>query len=128
METSVLLAKLMGPLLLLLGLYVVFLPDRLARIGREYLASEALMFTAGLLALTAGLAIVVGHNVWVMDWPVLITIFGWIAVGAGLARLLLGTGMKRMGEEMLANRVLTAVPGGVMALLGAILSYFGFIA
>ena len=36
--------------------------------------------------------------------------------------------MKRMGEEMLANRVLTAVPGGVMALLGAILSYFGFIA
>ena len=90
METSVLLAKLMGPLLLLLGLYVVFLPDRLARIGREYLASEALMFTAGLLALTAGLAIVVGHNVWVMDWPVLITIFGWIAVGAGLARLLLG--------------------------------------
>lgn len=35
---------------------------------------------SGFFALVMGLAIVNAHIVWVMDWPVIITIFGWAAV------------------------------------------------
>ena len=38
--------------------------------------------------MSAGLAVVLTHNVWVADWPVLITILGWLTAIAGAFRLL----------------------------------------
>ena len=55
----------------------------------QFLHSYALIFVAGLLSLTAGLAIVLSHNVWVGDWRVLITIFGWLGVIGGMVRIIL---------------------------------------
>lgn len=37
----------------------------------------------GLLTLPLGLAMVVGHNVWVLDWPVLVTVAGWLMLIKG---------------------------------------------
>ena len=31
----------------------------------------------GMYTLPVGLLLVVGHNLWVWDWPVFITVFGW---------------------------------------------------
>ena len=31
----------------------------------------------GTFTLPMGLALVIGHNVWVLDWPVIVTLFGW---------------------------------------------------
>ena len=45
----------------------------------EFLRSRALIYLSGLLLMTAGLAIVLTHNVWRADWPVIITILGWLA-------------------------------------------------
>src|SRR6266853_523173 len=42
----------------------------------------------GLITFPAGLAIVLTHNVWVANWPVLITIVGWLAMVTGAVRLL----------------------------------------
>ena len=128
MDTSLFLAKLMGPMLLLMGLFVTIQPGRMARIGQEFLESDALLFMSGIIALPVGLAIVITHNVWVADWRVLITLFGWIAILAGIARILMPDAMRSVGRSMTENTVLIAVPGVLMALLGAYLAYQGFAA
>lgn len=127
MDTSIFLAKLAGPMMLVLGLFVVSQPERIRRIGREFLESEALMFMSGVITLPAGLAIVVTHNVWAADWRALITLIGWVAVLAGTARLVLPDPMKTVGEAMLEKAYLTAVPGALMATMGAYLSYHGYL-
>ena len=71
MEASIFLAKLIGPMLLLMGLFVVVQRDRMRRIGREFLDSEALIFISGVITLPAGLVIVITHNVWEPNWRVL---------------------------------------------------------
>lgn len=127
METSILLAKLMGPMLLVLGLFVAFNPAQMRRIGREFLDSDALIFLSGVLTLPVGLAIVVTHNVWVADWPVVITLFGWIAIAAGIARIALPGPLKRIGETMLDKTSLTTIPGVLMAMLGGYLAIQGYL-
>ena len=127
METSILLAKLVGPMMLVMGLFVTFNPARIRRIGREFLDSEALIFLSGVITLPVGLAIVVTHNVWAADWRALITLIGWIAVFAGTARMTLPAAMKRIGEAMLEKTFMTTAPGALMAIIGGYLSYHGYL-
>ncbi len=111
MEASIFLAKLIGPILLLMGLFVVAQRDRMRRIGREFLDSEALIFISGVITLPAGLAIVITHNVWKPNWRVLITLFGWIVVFAGIGRLALPYIIKTVGNSMIETPAFTVVPG-----------------
>ncbi len=127
METSLLLAKLIGTTMLIFGLHVVIGVESMRRVGREFLDSEALIFISGIITLPVGLAIVITHNVWTADWRVLITLFGWIAVVAGVARLTLSRQIMSLGEKMLESRAMIMVPGAVMALVGGYLAWRGFL-
>jgi len=126
METSVFLAKLIGPVFLVAGLSVLISPQRTRRLGREFIDSEALIFLSGIITLPVGLAIVIVNNVWA-GWPVIITIIGWLAVLAGIARMLAFDGIRSIGRAMLDKTSLFAVPGAIMAALGAYLSYQGYL-
>ena len=101
--------------------------DRMCRIGQEFLDSEALIFISGVITLPAGLAIVITHNVWEPNWRVLITLFGWIAVFAGIGRLALPDMMKTVGNSMIENPAFIVVPGVFMVILGAFFSYHGYL-
>lgn len=127
MDTSILLAKLVGPMMLVMGLFVVFNPEQIRRVGREILDSDALIFLSGVITLPVGLAIVATHNVWEANWRALITLIGWIAIFAGIARLTLPDIMKKLGAVMLEKAYMTAVPGALMALIGGYLSYHGYL-
>ena len=56
MQTSILIARLIGPILVVTGFTSLFNPKVLHEIGQEFLASRALIFIAGFLALLGGLA------------------------------------------------------------------------
>jgi len=128
MDSTIFLARLLGPVILVLGLFVVVYPARVARMGREVLDSEALLLISGVITLPAGLAVVLTHNLWVSGWPVLITLFGWIMILAGIARILLPDLMRSAGGAMLDKPVLITIPGVLMAALGAFLTYQGYFA
>ena len=76
MATSIFLAKLIGPLALALGFGVLFNRDAVRAVLDEFIHNRAILFLAGLITFPAGLAIVLTHNVWVADWPVIITLRG----------------------------------------------------
>jgi hypothetical protein len=80
-----------------------------------------LIFIAGFLALLGGLAIVNTHNLWVAGWPIIITIFGWLAVIGGIIRIAFPGVTKSIGKAMLGNALLLRVIGGVQTALGAYL-------
>ncbi len=126
METSLLIARLLGPLLLVAGLTMLANPKALQDVAREFLASRALIFLAGILALLAGLAIVNTHNHWVAGWPVVITLFGWIAILGGIIRIGFPALTKTIGEKMLARATMLRWIGLIQAALGAFLMYVGY--
>ena len=128
MSASVLLAKIMGPMLLVMGLFIVTHREHMREIGREFLDSKALIFLSGTITLPIGLAIVATHNIWAADWRVAITVFGWLAIAAGIARIMAPAAITNVGSVMLEKQSLFVVPALLMTLLGAYLSYYGYFA
>ena len=125
MQTSILIAKLIGPLLLVAGLANVIDPKTFRAVGEEFLRSRALIFIAGFLALLGGLAIVNTHNVWT-GWPVIITILGWASVFAGILRMAFPKLTKSIGDAMLAREGALRLASGVWVLFGALLTFLGY--
>lgn len=125
MTSTILIARLIGPMLLLTGLIAVFNPRLLTEIGREILAGRALLFLAGILALITGLAIVNSHNVWT-GWPVIITLFGWVAIAAGISRMAFPGLMQALGDRMLGNMSAIRFAGLAQIALGGFLAYQGY--
>ena len=128
MQTSIFLAKLIGPLALALGLGALFNREAVRAILDEFIRNRAVLFLAGLITLPAGLAIVLTHNVWVADWPVIITIVGWLTAFSGAIRLVAPEGAINYGRRAYER------PGGplfgatVWLALGVVLTFFGYIA
>ncbi len=127
MQTSHFLAQLIGPMLLVIGLGMLINRDGYRAMAKEFLASRALIYIAGLLALVPGLAVVLTHNVWAADWRAIITLLGWLAVIGGAFRILFPQEVTRLGSRMIANPLHLTVGGAVTLILGAILSYYGYV-
>src|SRR5260370_39700278 len=88
MSNSLFLARLIGPVMLVVGLAVFANPRGFREMSEEFLASRALMFLSGLIIMPVGLAIVLTHNFWTADWRVLISILGLLTAIGGPLRLL----------------------------------------
>jgi hypothetical protein len=96
--------------------------------AKEFIVSRPLLFLSGLLTLIGGLAIVNTHNVWQGGWPVIITVFGWLAVIGGAARMLFPQTVIGMGERMLGNKTYLTGAGIVEGLIGLWLCYVAYVA
>ena len=64
METTIWIAKLIGPILVAVSVPMIVTPSRLQETTRRFLADSPLILVSGVLAMTAGLAIVNSHSVW----------------------------------------------------------------
>jgi hypothetical protein len=127
MDTSLFLARLLGPMLLVIGAGVLINRENFRAMAKELIASRELMFIIGILTLLGGLAIVNTHNVW-QGWPTIITVFGWIFAVGGALRILLPDTARSIQGAALDKPMLPTIGGAVQAVLGAWLCYVGFIA
>jgi hypothetical protein len=125
MATSVFLAKLIGPILLVMGLGLLVNARSSRAMAEEFLRSDALIYLSGLISLTAGLAVVLTHSVWTADWRVVITLLGWLATLGGVFRILLPQQVQALGRAVLARPVILTVAASVLLALGALLAFAG---
>lgn len=87
MEISLFLAQFWGWLLVIVCL--IFLIKRKVLLEELFQLTRDRSFTlfSGYIALVIGLITVILHNVWVADWRIVITIFGWISLTKGVVRI-----------------------------------------
>jgi hypothetical protein len=130
MDRSEYIARLMGPVMLVIGIGMIAgmltEGDAYSSLLKEFIGSRALIFITGVLALVAGLAIVNAHNLWVRDWRVVVTILGWLFIVRGVSNLVFPGTVQTLGDRMIASH------GGILAgaaatiALGSILSIMGY--
>jgi hypothetical protein len=126
MTTSIFLAKLIGPVCLVVGFALLVNGAVYRTLAQEFLDSPALIVLSGLLTMPAGLAIVLHHNVWIADWRILITILGWLAVFGGAIRILAPQRAASVGRTIFANPATMRFSTGVYLAIGALLCFFGY--
>ena len=123
---SVWIAKLLGPIVLLLAISMVWRPTALLSLSRQFLSDKPLILISGVLAVLAGLVIVNVHNVWYWGWPVIITLFGWALLIGGSVRVLAPDLVNEIGSRMLEMDGLVRWIGVLWGMLGAYLTFQGY--
>ena len=90
METSIYLAKLMGPIYLVVAVGMLLNREHFRAVAKEFATSPGLFYLSGIIALIIGGLIVILNKVW-SGWPIVITLVGWAAIAKGVARTVLPT-------------------------------------
>jgi hypothetical protein len=97
-------------------------------IMKAIVQNPPLLFIAGLMGVTAGLAIVLAHNVWSGGaLPILVTLFGWAGLLKGLLLLVLPPELEsRVFIVGLRYEQHPNLFAAFALLLGAYMTYSGF--
>jgi hypothetical protein len=123
---AVFVARLIGPLFVALGVGMLLNQTLYAAMIGEAVRLPTLIYLSGMLALTAGLAILNVHRAWSAGWRVLITILGWVLVIAGVIRIVLPTVTMSMATAISSAPVAMAIGGAIVLVLGGFLSFEGY--
>ena len=123
METSIWIAKLLGPAVLAVSIPMIVSQQFLRELAREFLKNTALIFLSGVLVMVGGLAIVNAHNRWNTDWTLLITLFGWAMIIGGAFRIVAPRFVASIGEHMLGRTTLLRSSVILWMALGLVLTY-----
>lgn len=110
----------------LMGIGFIVSSEQYLRMIDDVKKNSAVLLTFGGINLIIGYLLVVNHNIWVWDWPVVITVIGWAALLKGVViiafpRTHLGIAdwfvvTLSRNEKML---------GAILLALGVVLTYIG---
>jgi hypothetical protein len=128
MQTSLFIAKLLGPMLLVVGVALLTRPEAFRALLREFIASGVLLYIAGFFGLLGGLALLLTHNVWALDWRLLITLIGWASLVRALVTIFWPQWIVSIGAMLIERKRAFPVAAAFDLVIGAILTYFGYFA
>lgn len=119
-------AAIVGPYLLAVAL-AILLNGRVFRAMLADIADDTgLIFFAGLIAVAIGATLIKLHNVWVWDWPVLVTLLGWLALIGGFFRIIWPDKAAAMARAVTGNEVAMNVMAIAAFVVGATLVDVGY--
>ena len=126
MDTSIFLAKALGIYLVVISLGMMLNANKIRPLFQLMIKDTPLTYFGGIMALIIGILMILSHNVWEMDWPVIITIVGWISFLKGISIIFLPDFVISSSSKWLENRTAYYTTLLFTLIFGAILIYFGF--
>jgi len=87
MQNALWLASIFGPLLAIVGLWMLLYHDNMMKVCNSAKSTPAIFYMSGWLNLLIGLVIVSQYNVWSMSLAFLVTLLGWVMIIRGILAL-----------------------------------------
>jgi hypothetical protein len=100
METSIYLTKLIGLSLALFALIGFIKPGIIKDAMRDIGKNKLTELWFGFVGIVIGLAIILKHNIWVSDWPLVITLVGWASLIKGILFFLAPEWLMGFGKKI----------------------------
>ena len=126
MQASIFLARLLGPMFIVVGIALLSKPQMFRTMLPEFIGSPILLYLAGFLGLLAGMAVVLTHNIWALDWRLIITLIGWLTLARALITIFQAEWIVAAGTAILARRGIFLGAAVANLIIGFVLSYFGY--
>jgi len=125
---TVFLSRLLGLYCILVGLSMVTHRQATVETMRALVHNSPVLFIVGVITLGAGLAMILGHNVWSGGvLPVIVTLVGWLTLIKGLLFLFLSPeAAVRFFLGRLRYGQLFYLYAAISLILGVYLTYGGF--
>lgn len=122
MDSAIMLAKIFGPFLAIVGLWMLIYRDNLMKVVTSMKSSPAALYMSALISLILGLFIIIHYNGWRMDIYTFVTLLGWVLFLRGL----LGLFMPHVIVIFTSKPSWVKVMGVIPLVWGLILIWAGF--
>jgi len=120
MDITIFFAQLWGAFFMIFG--ALFIITRQLGKTIEMTDDKAFVISTGYITMIMGLVTVILHNVWVWDWPVVITILGWSTLIKGISKIGFPELIHEQAQRFKKNQWLSAI---FLIALGAWLFWMG---
>ena len=126
MEPVIYIARFAGRVFIVIGVGILANLSFYSGMVAEAVRSPTLIYIAGILSLTAGLAILGAYRAWTADWRVVVTILGWLCVIGGIIRVVLPRLTASLATTIYSTTTPMAIAGIVALVLGGFLCFQGY--
>jgi len=126
MDNSILFAKFIGPYIMVIGIGLLFNSKAFQKIMEDFSKNSALVYLAGLITFVAGLFVTLFHNLWVLDWRIVITLFGWSIFIKGAWLIISPDTSAKMAASFAKNHKLVIILWVIMLAIGVFLTTKGY--
>ncbi len=126
MQPVVFIARLVGPLFVVLGIGCLLNQQVYADMIGQAVLVPVLIYLSGLMAFLAGVAMLNGYHAWSADWRVIITILGWLLVIAGIIRIVLPAAAAVAAMTLYSGGHAIAIVGVIVLVIGGFVSFKGY--
>ena len=126
MTVAIFVSKILGPLFIIVSIAMMFNKGFIQKLMEDFSKNTALQYLAGVTSLVFGLVIVIMHNVWVWNWTVIITIFGWMGILKGVWLIVFPNTLDKFTEAYIKNKTFAKIHSVLALVLGVFLTYLGY--
>lgn len=117
--------QLIGLTYLCAGLGLLIHPRFQKNMLDGFVTNAGLVYSIAFPTLLVGFLLVAYHNEWIMKWPVILTIFGWIALLKGITMFVLPELYQMIASKLEDKTAFLRVIAAVVAVIGAALLFIG---
>lgn len=127
---SISLAKVIGPSCLIIAIAMITNPSVFRQAIEEFRqgAQKMLLLLAAAGHVILGLVLLTTHAVWQWDWPVLITIIGWLLFLRGLFLLWFPGSIESLTKALHQRPWWPYLTSAILFVVGIVLTYYGVLA
>jgi hypothetical protein len=126
MELSLFLAQLLGLTVLIYGVLLFIKPQivkgMIVEVGQSALMGACFSF----IGIIGGLTIILSHNIWTLEWPVIITVLGWGALIKGILYFAAPHVLSGLGDSLYNTDGKVRAAAFGLCILGMYLMMAGF--
>lgn len=115
------LATFLGWFLVILSFVFLFRTEPMKAVATNVIKDPGLFFIFALMTVIIGLFVVVSHNYWIMGWPVVVTILGWLILINGLFRLFFSERAVKLAKSVLKSTKKMRIAGIINLIIGLFL-------
>jgi len=119
------LSKALGLYLVIISVGMLINAHTLKSLLGEMLKSPGLMFVMGVIGMIIGVLIVISHNIWTLDWRIIITIMGWAGLIKGTIRVVIPQYVNVLDKKWMLSDASYYTTFVLAFLLGVLLCYLG---
>jgi len=118
--------QVLGIMYLAVGIGIITSRDFYNKIFEGFMDSPPAFYLGGLVALVIGYLLIAFHNIWVKDWPVIITIIGWIALIKGILLIAFPKVSINISRCFIGTKKILTIWAIVAIILGVLCCWLGF--
>lgn len=127
MVISIVLAQILSIYFIVIGIAMLLNRKFYQNAKLDLYRTESIYMISSFFTLLLGILMVTFHNIWVKDWPVIITIIGWVTFVKAIIRLLIPRHFIQWKEALIQNDNYYYIIKILAIILGLVLAYYGFV-